>query len=286
MDLGPVADAIRFQSELGLYLAGTPERLFDCLADESVDLLFWSGSGADGWTRVAQQVRRVLNERGSLVLHVEQQGPGNDNDGLSHIDALLAFCDGAQFELAQEFFWWDPDWARPDGASSSAPVHSATCLWWLTPHGFPRADNRRVVRAYSQAQENLFVRGYTAKKRPSGHDISTKFGTRNKGAIPPNLLAAPRYSAAYPAPVAWFFVRMLTDRAGPDRSADLVVEVGGGGAAAVTCEAAGRRWLSIDDDESVPTRLEDLAAQHEPAFSDTSAFQVARLGGQATIFDV
>jgi site-specific DNA-methyltransferase (cytosine-N4-specific) len=35
---------------------------------------------------------------------------------------------------------------------------------------------------------DLLRRGYKAKLRPSGHDISTKFGRDNKGSIPPNLL--------------------------------------------------------------------------------------------------
>ena len=77
---------------------------------------------------------------------------------------------------------------------------------------------------------DLLLNGYTAKLRPSGHNISTKFGKDNGGAVPPNLLAIAntesngRYQAyckaqglqphpaRFPPGLPEYFVRMLTDR--------------------------------------------------------------------------
>ena len=43
----------------------------------------------------------------------------------------------------------------------------------------------------------LLERGYKAKKRPSGHDISDKFSTNNGAAIPPNLIAIPNTDSVH-----------------------------------------------------------------------------------------
>ncbi len=51
-----------------------------------------------------------------------------------------------------------------------------------------RVNNRRVLKPYSDAMKNLLRNGYKAKLRPSGHDISDKFGKDRGGAIPPNII--------------------------------------------------------------------------------------------------
>ena len=61
-------------------------------------------------------------------------------------------------------------------------------VWWLSPSTRPKANNRRVLRAYSDSQRHLMQHGYKAKLRPSEHQISNKFGRDNGGSIPPNLL--------------------------------------------------------------------------------------------------
>lgn len=105
----------------------------------------------------------------------------------------------------------------------------------------------------------LLKRGYKAKLRPSGHDISTKFSRDNNGAIPPNLLeianteSNSRYlrvcrqfglkphPARYPAGVPEFFIKFLTE---PN---DLVVDpFAGSNVTGEVCERLGRRWISID----------------------------------------
>jgi site-specific DNA-methyltransferase (cytosine-N4-specific) len=105
----------------------------------------------------------------------------------------------------------------------------------------------------------LLRRGYKAKKRPSGHDISEKFAINNGGAIPPNLIALPNtesnglylrycqkqglnpHPARFPAELPEFFVRMLTNKG------DLVVDpFGGSCVTGEVCERLDRKWVCID----------------------------------------
>jgi site-specific DNA-methyltransferase (cytosine-N4-specific) len=48
-------------------------------------------------------------------------------------------------------------------------------VWWFSKSEWPKADNRTVLQPYSDSMKSLIKNGYKAKKRPSGHDISTKF---------------------------------------------------------------------------------------------------------------
>jgi site-specific DNA-methyltransferase (cytosine-N4-specific) len=138
---------------------------------------------------------------------------------------------------------------------------AVNCIWWLSPTPWPKANNRRILQPYSESMIGLLKNGYTPKLRPSGHDISDKFGRDNKGSIPPNLLALantesngvyqkycqerglPRHPARFPAGIPEQFIRMLSD---PD---DLVVDPFAG--SCVTGEVAqrlGRRWLCCEID--------------------------------------
>lgn len=102
-------------------------------------------------------------------------------------------------------------------------------------------------------------KGYRAKKRPSGHDISEKFNIDNGAAIPPNLIAIPNtesnsfylryceekglkpHPARYPAELPEFFIRMLTERG------DLVVDpLAGSCVTGEVCERVNRRWVCIE----------------------------------------
>jgi len=114
--------------------------------------------------------------------------------------------------------------------------------------------------------ESLFVNGYTPRLRPSGHDISNKFGTNNGGAIPPNLISLANtesnstyiryctehnitpHPARFPIGIPEFFIRMLTDKG------DIVLDPFAG--SCVTGEASEktqRRWICCD---TVPEYLQ------------------------------
>ena len=65
---------------------------------------------------------------------------------------------------------------------------SVECIFWLSPSKFPRADNTRVLQAYSKDMERLIQRGIKQAKRPSGHNITTKFSQDRGGSIPANVI--------------------------------------------------------------------------------------------------
>lgn len=115
-------------------------------------------------------------------------------------------------------------------------------VWWFSKTEHPEADNRRVLVPYSESMKSLIKNGYKAKKRPSGHDISDKFGKDNGGAIPSNLLTIANtesssaylrlcrefgikaHPARYPAKLVEFFVNYLLD---PDYESLILDPFGG-----------------------------------------------------------
>ena len=69
--------------------------------------------------------------------------------------------------------------------AASGVKDSVNMVYWLSKSQNPDADNRRILKPYSDSMKTLLREGYKAKLRPSGHDISTKFSRDNGGAIPP-----------------------------------------------------------------------------------------------------
>jgi site-specific DNA-methyltransferase (cytosine-N4-specific) len=210
------------------------------------------------------EFKRVLKKSGSLVIDIGGAWiPGQPTRSLYHFKLLIMLCEQVGFHLAQEFYWWNPsklptpaEWVTVRRIRVKDAVN---CIWWLSPTPWPKATNRRVLQPYSLSMQDLLRNGYKAKKRPSGHDISTKFRIDNGAAIPPNILAVANtesngyyqryckeqgiepHPARYPAELPEYFIRMLTDRG------DLVVDPFAG--SCVTGEVAERlkrRWVCID----------------------------------------
>ena len=140
------------------------------------------------------QFKRILKSNGSLVIDIGGAWmPGQPTRSLYQYELLIMLCKDLGFHLAQEFFWWNPaklptpaEWVTVRRLRCKDAIN---CIWWLSPTPWPRASNRRVLAAYSDSMHDLIQNGYNPKLRPSGHDISAKFGVNNGGAIPPNLLA-------------------------------------------------------------------------------------------------
>lgn len=214
------------------------------------------------WFRpFAGQFRRVLKERGSLVIDIGGAWvPGQPTRSLYHFKLLLMLCEEYGFHLAQEFYWWNPsklpspaEWVNIRRIRVKDAVNT---VWWLSLSPWPRASNRRVLQPYSPSMKELLEKGYRAKKRPSGHDISENFAINNGAAIPPNLIAIPNtesnsfylrycqtkgikaHPARFPAALPEYFIRMLTDKG------DMVYDPFGG--SCVTGEVAERlkrKWV-------------------------------------------
>ncbi len=215
--------------------------------------------------------RSALKPAGSLVIDIGGSWiSGQPTRSLYHYELLIMLCREFGFHLAQEFFWWNP--ARLPTPAEWVTVRrirvkdAVNCIWWLSPTPWPKASNRRVLQPYSDSMRVLLAKGYKPMLRPSGHDISDRFGTDNGAAIPPNLLALAHtesnsayirfckekgltpHPARFPAEIPEFFIRMLTD---PD---DLVVDpFAGSCAAGEAAEKARRRWICCD---LVPEYLE------------------------------
>lgn len=214
----------------------------------------------------AEKFHDVLKPKGSLVIDIGGSWiPGKPIRSLYHYELLLSLCKmpNRKFYLAQEFFWYNP--ARLPTPAEWVNVRrervkdAVNCIWWLSKDPHPKANNRNVLQPYSSSMLDLLKRGYKAKLRPSGHDISTKFSRDNNGAIPPNLLeianteSNSRYlrvcrqfglkphPARYPAGVPEFFIKFLTE---PN---DLVVDpFAGSNVTGEVCERLGRRWISVE----------------------------------------
>jgi DNA modification methylase len=231
------------------------------------------------WFRpFAEGFRRVLKDSGSLVIDIGGVWkPGTPTRSLYHFDLLTMLCREFGFHLCQEHYWWNPaklptpaEWVNVRRVRVKDAVN---CIWWLSPTPWPKANNRRVLAPYSDSMLDLLENGYDAKLRPSGHDISDKFGRNNGGSVPPNLIALantesngryqdycrakglPIHPARFPAAIPEYFIRFLTD------PGDIVLDPFAG--SCVTGEAAEysmRRWICCEISKSY---LEGALARFE-----------------------
>ncbi len=132
---------------------------------------------------------RVLKDSGSLVIDIGGAwSKGQPTRSLYHFKLLIMLCEELDFHLAQDFYWWNPsrlptpaEWVTVRRVRVKDAINT---VWWLSKTPWPKASNKRVLQPYSPAMKILLKNGYRAKKRPSGHDISEKFGTDNGAAIP------------------------------------------------------------------------------------------------------
>jgi len=216
----------------------------------------------------AESISRVLKRRGSFVLDIGGSwNKGEPTRSLYHFELLLRLCGNRKpFNLAQEFYWYNP-------AKMPAPAQWVTVerirvkdavnpIWWLAKSTRPKASNRRVLKPYTKSMENLLAKGYNHGPRPSGHVVSTKWGKRQKGAIPSNLIIAsntkscdPYISACrerrlevHPArfveAIPEFFIRFLT------RPGDIVLDpFAGSNVVGAVSERMRRQWISIEINE-------------------------------------
>ena len=282
------------------------------MADESLDLIFTSPPFAllrkkdygnveehryVAWfEEFAHQFHRILKPTGSLVIDIGGSWiPGQPTRSLYHFELLIMLCRRVGFYLAQEFYWWNPsklptpaEWVNVRRIRVKDAVN---CVFWLSKTPWPKASNRRVLVPYSDSMQALLENGYSAKLRPSGHDISDKFQVDNGGAIPPNLLAIPNtesnsyylrycrdrnikpHPARFPSKLPEYFIRMLTDEG------NFVFDPFGG--SCVTGEVAerlDRRWLccEIVDEyiEGAKGRFESQASLGETTTDSPASYEI------------
>ncbi|MCY3599790.1 MAG: site-specific DNA-methyltransferase [Gemmatimonadetes bacterium] len=273
---------------------GDSLRYMKSLADKSYDLIVTSppfglvrkkdygNEDADRYVEwfepFGREFKRLLKESGSLVVDIGGAWKkGQPTRSLYHFKLLVMLCEDVGFHVAQEFYWWNPsrlptpaEWVNIRRVRVKDAVNS---VYWLAPTPWPKATNRRVLVPYSDSMKYLLKNGYRAKRRPSGHDISTKFERDNGAAIPPNLIAIANsasnsyylrycrergirpHPARFPDELPEFFVRMLTDEG------DAVLDpFAGSCVSGAVCERLKRRWTCV---ESIEEYLEGAKGRFE-----------------------
>ncbi len=209
--------------------------------------------------------RDILTPDGSLVIDIGGAWiKGLPVKSTYHFKLLIQLCESG-FYLAQDFYHYNP--ARLPTPAEWVTVRrlrvkdAINHVWWLAVNPFVKADNRRVLRPYSDSMKGLLKNGYKAQMRPSGHDISDKFQKDNNGSIPPNLFQFANtesnsyylrrcketkvkpHPARFPHALPDFFINLLTD------PGDLVLDpFAGSNVTGASAETLGRRWISIELD--------------------------------------
>lgn len=213
--------------------------------------------------------KKMLAPDGSIVLEMGNSWePGRPVMSTLALRALLEFQSQNELQLCQEFVWQNP--AKLPSPAQWVNVErirvkdSFTKLWWMSPNYKPKADNQRILQAYSQAMKDLLKKGaYNAGARPSQHRIGeTSFLRDNGGAIPSNVLtyantlsADPYQSycrrkgfqvhpARMPIDLATFFIKFLTE------PGDIVLDpFGGSNTTGAAAEGLQRYWITIEAEE-------------------------------------
>ncbi len=224
----------------------------------------------DWFAGFAPILKQFLTPDGSIVVEMGNAWePGRPVMSVLALRALLAFLEKGGLSLCQEFICYNP--ARLPSPAQWVNVErirvkdSFTHVWWMAPTDRPWADNRQVLKKYSKAMEDLLAsQDYNPGKRPSEHKIGERsFLKRHGGAIPPNVITLantrssdpylrycrvnnlPLHPARMPPGLPEFFIKFLT------KEQDWVMDpFGGSNTTGGIAESLGRRWLSIEPDET------------------------------------
>ena len=212
----------------------------------------------------AKEFLRVLKPDGSFVLNIGGGWEkGLPTRSLYQFELLLELIKQGKFYLAEEFIWHKPA-ALPTPAEwvtirRIRVKDSIEYVWWLSKTPYPKADNKNVLQPYSESMKKLLEKGYEAKQRPSGHKISNKFSTDNKGSIPPNFLEFSNtesnslylrmckdkgikpHPARFPSKLPEFFIEFLTNKG------DVVLDpFAGSNVTGEVAERLGRKWIAFE----------------------------------------
>ncbi len=268
-----------YQTRFGAAYHGDARVLMETMPSDSVDLIVTSPPFAlrrkkdygnvdaaiyvDWFRPFGREFHRILKPAGSLVIDIG--GSWNEGEPTRSLYQYELLIDLTKlgFRLCQEFYWYNP--ARLPSPAEWVNVRrirvkdAVDPIWWLAKTPFPKADNKQVLKKYSDSMIQLLANGYKAKLRPSGHDISGKFKRDRGGAIPPNLLTIANTEsnswylracakaglkpnpARFPAKLPEFFLKFLSDPGG------LVLDpFGGSNVTGEVAESLERRWLCFE----------------------------------------
>lgn len=267
-----------YYTDLGAAYLGDSSEMLREVPDDSVDLVVTSppyalvfkkeygNVHADDYTKwflsFSDEIFRVLKPTGSFVLNIGGcWNKGSPTRSLYQFELLLELV--KTFKLAQEFFWYNP--AKLPAPAEWVTVQrirvkdSVEYIWWLSKTDRPKANNRNVLQPYSADQKRLIEKGYRAKKRPSGHNITGGFQKDHGGSIPPNVLQMGNndangeyltkcaelglkpHPARFPSDLPEFFIKFLTE------PGDLVLDpFAGSNITGRAAETLKRRWMVME----------------------------------------
>ena len=204
-----------YRTEHGTQFCGDSRALLRDLPPASVDLILTSPPFAllrqksygnetqteyVSWlAEFGELAKRVLTDTGSFVLEIGgAYKRGRPVRSLYNYRVLIEFCDALGYELAEEFFWYNPaklpspiEWVNKRKIRAKDAVNP---IWWFSKTDYPKADIRRVLVEYSPRMRELLNdpdNFYKPGLRPSAHHVGTAFARDNGGAIPSNLLPIP-----------------------------------------------------------------------------------------------
>ncbi len=89
---------------------------------------------------------------------------GVPSRSLYNFRVLLAFCDEIGFQLAEDFYWFNPaklpspiEWVNKRKLCAKDSVNT---VWWFSKTDFPKADIRKVLTPYSDRMKKLIEDPY------------------------------------------------------------------------------------------------------------------------------
>lgn len=269
-----------YSTKLGSAYVADSRELLSLLPSDSIDLVVTSPPYAlhfkkeygnvekqdyvDWFLPLARSIHRILTPEGSFVLNIAgSYNPGAPVRSLYHFKLLVALVEEVGFHLAQECFWYNP--AKLPAPAEWVTVRrqrikdSVEYVWWLSKTPWPKANNRNVLIPYSADMERLLKKGYRAKPRPSGHNITNKFQADRGGSIPSNLIERGNnesnsdyikacqaaglkvHPARFPSALPEFFIKLCTEPGG------MVLDpFAGSNTTGYVAEVLGRRWIASE----------------------------------------
>ena len=128
----------------------------------------------------AKPLKKVLNKKGSIVIEIGNTWtPGHPTQSLIEVKALMKFMEDGGFHLCQEFVWYNP--AKLPGPAEWVTKYrirvkdSFTKIWWFAKTPRPYADNKNILKEYSDSMKKLLKdKKYNSGMRATGHNISEK----------------------------------------------------------------------------------------------------------------
>lgn len=280
---------VGYKTHYGTMFIGTAETFFDSRIAKKylgkVQMIFTSppfplnrkkkygnlhGEAYSEWLKsFALVFRKFLKRDGSIVMELGNAWEkGRPVMSTLALKSFLALLEGGRLNLCQQFVCYNP--ARLPSPAQWVNIErirvkdAFTHVWWMSPSERPKADNRRVLKEYSQAMLKLLSsKKYNGGRRPSEHHIgASSFFKDNKGAIPSNVLVFANtmatddyqrycrehrlqfHPARMPIGLAEFFIQFLT------KPGDIVLDpFAGSNTTGAAAERLRRRWISIEPNE-------------------------------------